>query len=51
MNAYAMGKMRYMLPLYMNATQDNINKLHRVLMRAARGAIGNYCCRYLWDEY
>ena len=45
MNAFVVGKLRYMLPIYMNATTDNINKLHKVLMRCARVTIGNYCCR------
>ena len=45
MNAFVIGKLRYMLPIYMNTTSDNITKLHRVLMRCARTTIGNYCCR------
>ena len=35
-NGYIIGKLQYMLPLYMNANQINVNKLHKVLMRAAR---------------
>ena len=34
-----------MLPLYFNASQILITKLHRVLMTSAHVAIGNYCCR------
>ena len=34
-----------MLPLYMNTTNENKNKLHKVIMRGARTAIGNYCCK------
>ena len=41
-NGYIIGKLQYMLPLYMNANQNNINKLHKVLMRAARTALGHY---------
>ena len=32
-----------MVPLYMNATLLLRNKLHKLLMTAARTAIGNYC--------
>ena len=45
LNAYVIGKMRYMLPVYMGTSNDNITKLHKVIMRAARTARGNYCCR------
>ena len=44
LNSFVIGKMRYMLPLYTNAGTENITKLHRVLMSAARAAIGSYCC-------
>ena len=44
-NAYVIGRMRYMLPLYMGSGHDNMNKLHKVLMRAARTARNNYCCK------
>ena len=46
MNAYVIGKLRYMLPLYTQANSDNINKIHKIIMRSARGAIGNYFCRF-----
>ena len=39
------GKLRYMIPLYMGADNNNITKLHRVIMKAARTTIGNYCCK------
>ena len=32
-----------MLPLYTQASNENINKIHKIIMRAA---IGNYCCRF-----
>merc|ERR1712240_73314 len=37
--------MGYMLPIYMGADANNITKLHWVLMKAARSAIGDYCCK------
>ena len=46
MNAYVIGKLWYMLPLYTLANNDNINKIHKIIMRSARGVIGNYCCRF-----
>ena len=44
-NGFIIGKLNFMLPLYMNANLSNITKLHKVLMTAARVAIGNYCCK------
>ena len=44
-NAYVIGKLRYMMPLYSNATCSNINRVHKLVMRAARTSIGSYCCR------
>ena len=32
-----------MLPLYTNASKLNIQKLHKIVMTAARCVIGNYC--------
>ena len=32
-----------MLPIYSNANQTNISKLHKILITAARAAIGSYC--------
>jgi len=37
------GKLIYALPLYMQATTGQINKIHRVIMASARTIIGNYC--------
>ena len=31
------------IPLYMNASSEQIGNLHKVLMTAARTAIGSYC--------
>ena len=41
--SYIMGKINYVIPLYMNASIININKLQKVIMNAARTSIGNYC--------
>ena len=32
-----------MLPIYNAASSNNITKIHNILMKAARTAIGNYC--------
>ena len=42
-NAHVIGKLTYILPLYSQANQIMTNKLHKVLMTAARCVIGNYC--------
>ena len=44
-NGYVMGKMNYMLPIYNNIPKYLYNKLHKILMKSARCAIGNYCFR------
>merc|ERR1712105_51375 len=31
--------------MYINTTQHNMTKLHKILMTSARTAIGNYCCQ------
>ena len=43
LNSYVIGKLIYACPIYMNASEQNIVKLHKVIMTAARAAIGNYC--------
>ena len=43
MNSFVIGKLNYMLPIYNIAPNYIKNKLHKILMKAARGAIGNYC--------
>ena len=42
-NGLVIGKLNYMLPLYANASKLNIQKLHKIVMTAARCVIGNYC--------
>ena len=43
MNAHVIGKLTYLLPLYSQADKLMTNKLHKVVMTAARSAIGNQC--------
>ena len=43
LNAHILGKINYLIPLYMSANKDQLNKIHKVLMTAARSVIGNYC--------
>ena len=43
LNGFVFGKLHYMVPLYSLTTEANLNKLHKVIMTAARAAIGNYC--------
>ena len=43
LNSFVIGKLNYMLPLYMNAPQFLVNKLHKVVMTSARLAIGSFC--------
>ena len=45
LNTYVIGKMKYIFPLYMGAGHHNINKLHKVIMKAVRTARNNYCCK------
>ena len=40
-----MGKLYYMVPIYSLANKNNLQKLHKVIMTAARAAIGNFCFR------
>ena len=40
-----MGKLYYMVPIYSLANNNNLQKLHKVIMTAARAAIGNFCFR------
>ena len=53
-NSFILGKLNYMLPTYSNLTTFNINKLHKLLMTAARTVVGNYCykksCKYILDK-
>ena len=43
MNALVISRISYMLPTYSNCNQCQINKLHKLIMKAARFTIGNYC--------
>jgi len=43
MNAYVVGKLNYILQLYMHTTNNLTSKLHKIIMTAARTVIGNYC--------
>ena len=44
-NAFVLGKLNYMLPIYNNLPGYLNNKLHKIIMTAARTVIGNYCFR------
>ena len=54
MNAYVLGKLNYLLPIYLNAPKYLTNTLHKVIMSAARSAIGSYCFKksmiYILDK-
>ena len=43
LNSFVIGKLNYMLPLYLHAPEALINKLHKATMTAARCAIENFC--------
>ena len=43
LNSYVIGKINYILPLYLHTNLENKNKLFKILKTAARAAIGNYC--------
>ena len=38
-----MSRISYMLPLYSNCNRDQLNKIHKLIMKSARFAIGNCC--------
>ena len=40
LNPHIMGKLQYLLPLYQGSNQDQLSKIHKVMMSAARMAIG-----------
>ena len=47
MNGYVIDKLRHMLPLYTQVNNNNnLNKIHKLIMRMARSRIGNNCCRF-----
>ena len=39
MNAHVIGKLNYILPMYAHANKILINKLHKIVTTAARGAM------------
>ena len=43
LNAYVIGKLNYMVPMYSIADLVNLNKLHKIITTAGRAAIGSYC--------
>ena len=45
LNATVIGKLNYLLPLYLHGTKENILKLHKIIMASARLAIGHYGCK------
>ena len=45
-NAVIIGKINYMLPTYSNLTEMQLQKLHVVLMKAAKTTIGQPCFRW-----
>ena len=51
LNSFVIGKLQYMLPMYSNAPDYLLTKLHKVIMSGARTAIGSYCfkksCSYI----
>ena len=54
LNAYVIGKLNYMLPHYNKLPNHLNNKLHKILMTAARCAVGSYCFKksnkYILDK-
>ena len=43
LNSIVIGKLNYLLPLLSNCSPKAHNKLHKIVMTAARTAIGSYC--------
>ena len=43
MNSFMIGILIHVLPLYNNGPEYPPNKLYKILMTAARCAIGDYC--------
>ena len=42
-NSFVIGKLLYALPVYVGMDKSLYKKLHKVIMRAARVSIGNFC--------
>ena len=55
LNAFVIGKLNYMLPIYSLCNTINKNKLHKIITTSARCAIGNYCfkksLKYIFDKF
>ena len=53
-NSFVIGKLNYMLPIYNIAPNYLKNKLHKIVMKGAHTAIGNYCykksTKYILDK-
>ena len=45
LNSFVIGKLIYMLPLYNSIPGYLKGKLHKIIMKTARSAIGDYCYR------
>ena len=45
LNAHIMGKIQYLLPLYKGSNLDQLAKIHKVIMYAAKSAIGHSCLK------
>ena len=43
LNAYVQGRISYMLATYSNINNDQIHKIHKIVMRAARMCLQSYC--------
>ena len=43
MNAFIQGRLSYMIATYTNLNEKQINKIHKVIMRAARLCLQSYC--------
>ena len=50
-NSFVIGKLNYMLPIYNIAPNYLKNKLHKIVMKGARTAIGNYCYKKVQNTY
>ena len=45
LNAFVIGKINYMIPIYSLCNSQNLNKIHKMITTAARCAIGSFCFR------
>ena len=50
-NTVIIGKMNYMLPTYSNLSEIQLQKLHVVMMKAAKAMIGLPCYRWSTKRY